>query len=148
VTSWFFRDEQAIAFRDPMDQWPARVRGLLRELRIDAIVLFGQSRRMHQEAIQEALALGIAAFVFEEGYVRPDYVTLEVGGVNAASPMPRQPDFYREPERRAAAGAAGHGAELPCRGLGRDDLFDRPAFGHARYPHYRHHRSIAPVRQG
>src|SRR5919206_4432162 len=56
---WFFRDEQAIAFREPMEQWPARVRGLLRELSIDAIVLFGQSRRMHQEAIHEAQALGI-----------------------------------------------------------------------------------------
>src|SRR6185295_11218174 len=52
---WFFRDdEHTIAFREPMEQWPARVRGLLQELRVDAIVLFGQSRRMHQEAIQEA----------------------------------------------------------------------------------------------
>lgn len=34
--------------------------------------------------------------MFEEGYFRPDYVTLEKQGVNAFSPLPRQADFYLE----------------------------------------------------
>jgi capsular polysaccharide export protein len=93
---WFHRGERVIQFREPMDQWPGRLRRLIAELRLDAIVLFGQSRHMHQAAIAEAQALGVTIFVFEEGYVRPDYVTLEVGGVNAASPLPRDPAFYRQ----------------------------------------------------
>jgi hypothetical protein len=92
----FFRGEQVIQFREPMDQWPACLRRLVAELRLDAVVLFGQSRRMHQVAIAEAEALGVTVFVLEEGYVRPDYVTLEIGGVNAASSLPRDPAFYRD----------------------------------------------------
>lgn len=145
---WFFSGEQVIRYRDPLDQWPARLRRLIAELRLDAIVLFGQSRSMHQAAIEEARALGVTIFVFEEGYVRPDYVTLEVGGVNAASPIPRDPAFYRElnaeplptPQPTGQSFSAVAGAAITY-SLAR-------SIGHPRYPHYRHHRSIAPVRQG
>ena len=94
---WFFGGDRVFQFRDPLDQWPACLRRLIAELRLDAIVLFGQSRRMHQMAIAEAQALGVTVFVFEEGYVRPDYVTLEVGGVNAASSLPRTASCTRPP---------------------------------------------------
>ncbi len=33
--------------------------------------------------------------MFEEGYLRPHYVTLEEGGVNKRSPLSQDPDFYR-----------------------------------------------------
>ena len=145
---WFFRDEQAIAFREPMDQWTTRLGGLLRELRIDAIVLFGQSRRMHQEAIQVAQALGITAFVFEEGYVRPDYVTLEIGGVNAASPIPRKPEFYRELNAEPLPAPQPTGQSFSAVASAAIVYSIARAIGHARFPHYRHHRSIAPIRQG
>ena len=45
-------------------------------------------------AIAVARRLRVAVYVFEEGYLRPDYVTLEPGGVNAASALPREPGFY------------------------------------------------------
>ena len=40
---WFFRGDKVFQFRDPLDQWPACLRKLMSELRLDAIVLFGQS---------------------------------------------------------------------------------------------------------
>jgi capsular polysaccharide export protein len=145
---FFFRGEQVIRFHDPLDQWPAQLRRLVAELRPDAIVLFGQSRRMHQAAIAEAQALGVQVFVFEEGYVRPDYVTLELGGVNAESPLPRDPAFYRAlnveplPAPRPTGQSFGKvAAAAIAYSIAR-------AIGHPRYPHYRHHRSIAPIRQG
>lgn len=143
----YFRGDCVVRFRDPLDRWPARLRDLLGLLRIDAIVLFGQSRSMHEIAIEEAKRLGISVYVFEEGYVRPDYVTLEVGGVNAASPLPRDPAFYRmlsvstppapRPTGQKFAGVAMVAAlyAIAC------------AVGSSDYPHYRHHRSIAPIRQ-
>lgn len=145
---WYFRGDQVIRFRDSLDQWPARLRELVDELHLDAIVLFGQSRRMHQAAIAEAQALGISVFVFEEGYVRPDFVTLELGGVNAASSLPRDPEFYRglncgplpTPQPTGQSFAAVAGAAITY-SLAR-------SLWHSRYPHYRHHRSIAPIRQG
>src|SRR5262249_6015119 len=33
--------------------------------------------------------------VFEEGYLRPSWITHELGGVNANSSLPRDPDWYR-----------------------------------------------------
>ncbi|WP_458339226.1 capsular polysaccharide export protein, LipB/KpsS family, partial [Bordetella pertussis] len=38
---------------------------------------------------------GAAQACFEEGYFRPHWVTLERGGVNAHSSLPRDPAWYR-----------------------------------------------------
>lgn len=145
---WFFSGEQVVQYRDPLDQWPARLRRLIAELRIDAIVLFGQSRSMHRAAIEEARALGVTVFVFEEGYVRPDYVTLEVGGVNAASPIPRDPAFYRELNAEPLPTPQPTGQSFSLVASAAIAYSVARSLGHPRYPHYRHHRSIAPIRQG
>jgi capsular polysaccharide export protein len=47
-------------------------------------------------AIRICRERGVPVHVFEEGYVRPDWVTLELGGVNGHSSLPRDPDWYRE----------------------------------------------------
>jgi capsular polysaccharide export protein len=145
---FFFRGEHVIQYRDPMDHWPAHLRRLVSELRLDAIVLFGQSRRMHQQAIAEAESLGVSVFVFEEGYVRPDYVTLELGGVNAESPLPRDPAFYRDLNVEPLSTPAPTGQSFRAVAAAAITYSVARSLGHRRYPHYRHHRSIAPVRQG
>lgn len=61
---------------------------------ITDLVLFGSQRPLHQRAIRLAESLGIRVHVFEEGYVRPNWLTLERGGVNADSPLPRDPAWY------------------------------------------------------
>ncbi|WP_338073070.1 hypothetical protein [Halochromatium salexigens] len=33
--------------------------------------------------------------MFEEGYLRPDYITVEEGGANRFSSLPRDPAYYR-----------------------------------------------------
>ncbi len=145
---WFFRGDKVFQFRDPLDQWPACLRKLIADLRLDAIVLFGQSRRMHQMAIAEAQALGITVFVFEEGYVRPDYVTLEVGGVNAASSLPREPAFYRDLNAEPLPAPVPTGQSFSAVAAAAIVYSVARSVGHPHYPHYRHHRSIAPIRQG
>lgn len=59
------------------------------------IVLFGDQRPVHRPAIALAETLGIRTHVFEEGYFRPYWVTLERGGVNAHSRLPKDPLWYR-----------------------------------------------------
>lgn len=59
------------------------------------VVLFGDCRPVHRPAIAYARSLGIAVHVFEEGYFRPDWVTLEVGGVNGYSSLPKSASWYR-----------------------------------------------------
>jgi capsular polysaccharide export protein len=65
--------------------WRERFEQLLRELRIDAVVLFGQSRPHHQAARAVCALRGIPAVVMEEGYIRPGFATMELDGVNAES---------------------------------------------------------------
>lgn len=60
------------------------------------LVLFGDRRPVHQPAVKLAKHLGIRIHVFEEGYFRPYWVTLERNGVNDHSLLPRDPDWYRE----------------------------------------------------
>ena len=58
------------------------------------VVLFGDRRPIHIAAIECAKRLGATVHVFEEGYFRPNWITLERGGVNRYSALPRDPDWY------------------------------------------------------
>ena len=51
------------------------------------VVLFGDMRPLHMVATKVAKELNIRTYVFEEGYLRPDWVTLEISGVNANSKL-------------------------------------------------------------
>ena len=58
---------------------------------ITDVVLFGDCRPVHQPAVELAKSLGIRVHVFEEGYFRPYWITLERNGVNNHSLLPRDP---------------------------------------------------------
>ena len=58
-------------------------------------ILFGDCRPVHKSAINRAEIFGIRTHVFEEGYFRPFWVTLEREGVNSHSLLPRDPDWFR-----------------------------------------------------
>lgn len=88
---WFYRQPGAVAFRESPDHWPHFIDALLKQHAIDAIVLFGDCRPYHRSAILRARLRGVGVFVFEEGYIRPNYVTFEFSGVNAYSMLPRFP---------------------------------------------------------
>jgi len=60
------------------------------------IVLFGDHRPVHKPAVELARKRNIRTHVFEEGYFRPYWVTLERGGVNAHSQLPKDPTWYKQ----------------------------------------------------
>ena len=74
-----------IAFRDSTDAWPDAFRGMVDEHDITDIVLYGDTRPIHAQAVAAARALGLGIHVFEEGYMRPYWVTYERGGTNGHS---------------------------------------------------------------
>jgi capsular polysaccharide export protein len=59
-------------------------------------ILFGDRRPVHRSAVAHGDACGVRTHVFEEGYFRPHWVTLEREGVNGHSLLPRDPDWFRE----------------------------------------------------
>ncbi len=74
-----------IPFKAVPDDWAATFRALVAEKSITDIVLYGDTRPIHAQAVAEARALGLTVHVFEEGYLRPHWITYERGGANGHS---------------------------------------------------------------
>ncbi|MCK0197002.1 capsular biosynthesis protein [Ancylobacter sp. 6x-1] len=83
-------------YRQRFEDWPAYVTALLTAGEITDLVLFGDCRPYHAPAVAAAHEQGIRVHLFEEGYVRPGYVTCENHGVNAHSDLPRTPQAVLE----------------------------------------------------
>jgi len=91
---WLFYSGRAFNYRGKMEEWPAYFENLLAQLHVDVVMLFGDCRPIHRVAHEISQRHGLEIGVFEEGYIRPDYITLEQFGVNGNSPLPRSPIFY------------------------------------------------------
>jgi capsular polysaccharide export protein len=139
----FYRRHDAIRYTERPVAWESWLRELVARARIDAIVLFGQARPLHRVAIAVARELGLGVFVFEEGYFRPHYVTLEIGGVNGHTSLPRDPSYYWETpyprltRSRDTAQRFGRMAWYAVR------YAVATAAGRPRYPHNVHHRDLS-----
>lgn len=85
---WFFwRDWKAVDFKGALDEYGAFVRSYVETNAITDLVMFNDCRPHHRHAIEEVRDLDCRIWVFEEGYMRPHWVTLEEGGVNGHSPL-------------------------------------------------------------
>lgn len=83
--AFWFHKSSYIAYRGRPEDWPETVSDLLTEKGVTDIVLYGDTRPVHAEAVRIAKARGICVHVFEEGYLRPYWVTYERGGSNGHS---------------------------------------------------------------
>lgn len=89
----------ALDYRGGRAGWPRFLDTVLDERGVTDLVLFGDCRPLHGAAIEVAERRGVQVHVFEEGYIRPDFVTLEIGGVNGHSALTRDPRDYLEAAR-------------------------------------------------
>ena len=135
----FYREGDIVRFTEPMMAWEAFLRELISARAIDAIVVFGTSRRHHRVAARAAESLGIAFWAFEEGYVRPDYITLERGGVNADSPLAPL-DIAEIPKLRGPKKTRRFSNSFRNMALYSFWYFAAGMAGSRRYPVYRHHK--------
>lgn len=67
------------------EDWPAGCADLMDRHGITDLVLYGDTRPIHAQAVELARTRGIMVHVFEEGYLRPYWVTYERGGSNGHS---------------------------------------------------------------
>lgn len=74
-----------IPFTGSHEDWPGVLAELLERRGITDIVLYGDTRPIHATAVEAAKNRGITVHVFEEGYLRPYWVTYERGGSNGHS---------------------------------------------------------------
>ena len=86
----------AADFRGVIGDWPDFFHDFVTSRGVTDIILFGDCRAAHKQAIHIANRLQIAVHVCEEGYIRPHWVTFERDGVNGHSNLSRNPDWYFE----------------------------------------------------
>jgi len=84
------------SYRGAMKDIPEFVRGFCNQHGIDTIMLFGDCRPVHEGIHALARERGMDLRVFEEGYLRPDYITCERYGVNGYSSIPQSSQFYMD----------------------------------------------------
>ncbi len=80
-----FRDSGFIPFTRSPDEWPDEFEAIVADKGITDIVLYGDTRPIHASAVEIARTKGLTVHVFEEGYMRPYWVTYERGGTNGHS---------------------------------------------------------------
>ena len=140
---WLFYPTGAIQFKGRMEDWPAFLAGLLAELKIDVILLFGDCRSIHRCVREQAERLGIRLGVFEEGYVRPDHITLEGGGINANSSLPRDKNFYLTYPVEQSSEPLKVGHVFWYAALWATLYYMASSIMESAFPHYRHHRRLS-----
>ncbi|WP_429152638.1 capsule biosynthesis protein [Aeromonas veronii] len=78
------------------ESWNAFLRRVLKHHAIDSVICYGDCRYYHLVAGRICKLKKLPFWAMEEGYLRPDYVTLEQGGVNAFSPWYERRDQLAE----------------------------------------------------
>lgn len=146
---FFWRREGATDYRGRYDEWPAFFREFVEVNIVTDLVLFGETRPLHRLAVSEAKRRQIRIHVFEEGYLRPYWLTVDEEGTNDNSGLPRNADWYLSAGNTATA--ALDDSPLPVSATKRAcwhilyetvNLF----FAWSR-PYYRTHRPYHPFRE-
>ena len=83
--AFWFHPASYIPYTDTLEDWPDHFSKLVEAKGITDVVLYGDTRPVHAEAVTRAKAAGLRIHVFEEGYMRPYWVTYERGGTNGHS---------------------------------------------------------------
>lgn len=83
--AFWFHPASYIPFRGTASEWSEAFVALITGKNVTDIVIYGDTRPIHASAVTEAKARGITVHVFEEGYMRPYWVTYERGGTNGNS---------------------------------------------------------------
>ena len=138
----------AVNYRGRFNDWRGYLGGFLHERGVTDVILFGDCRPYHRVAVDLARSRGIAVHVFEEGYFRPDWITMEHDGTNGHSRLPRERQAYIE--EAAAIGGGDIAALAVSGGISRRvrwEILNQIAamLLAPLYPHYRRHRSHHPL---
>jgi len=138
---WYYSKGDIVRFTAPFSEWAPFLRKLLAEGNYDAIFLFGDCRPIHRPVRPIAEEAGCELWVFEEGYFRPNFITLERGGVNAFSSLVKlQPEELLAEPALPVADTARFPNSFEQMAAQAFVYFWAMYYGAWRYPHYQHHK--------
>jgi len=142
----FWRLPGAVDYRSDLQHWPEFFEDKLDLWNVTDVILFGDCRPLHKVAIEIARRHCVSVHVFEEGYLRPYWITLERDGVNANSPMPRDPNWFFAAAQRLPPFRPGRPVHTSFRRRAWEDIAYNfsTVFMAWRYPGFRTHRPWHP----
>ena len=147
----FFADARHYTpFKGRIEEWESFITHFLKRHSIDKLFVFGDCRFYQSKAIEIAKSLKIEVFVFEEGYIRPDFITLERDGVNDNSSLPRERTFYdalnyhdkMECNSKNIHPVGNTYKEMALQAIAYYVVGNLFSY---KYPHYQHHRTFSAL---
>jgi len=133
-----------LSFREKAEFWPERLAVLATEF--TDIIVFGEGGPYNQGVLSQVSRLKARVWVFENGYFRPDWITLERNGVNGSSGLPRSAAGYPPPPPELPVSRP-VGKILPHHVINISLYHAVQLVGGLMYPQYRHHYSASPLSQ-
>ncbi|WBA85838.1 capsular biosynthesis protein [Endozoicomonas sp. GU-1] len=115
---------------------------------IESVFLLGDCRFYHRTAKPVCERLGVRFLVFEEGYLRPDTITLEEHGVNAFSQLALSLEDLAGVNTHACSSKAAMGGTMAARTRFAAAYYWAAWFARRRFARYCHHRAFQPVVEG
>ena len=143
----FAHSDNYTAFRNKPEEWGKFVKKFILEKKIDKIFLFGDCRYYQRIAREIAYKCNVDVYVFEEGYLRPDYITLEKFGVNGFSKISRKVDFYKKLPADEAEKAQKAMQSKVKMVLSSSLYYGVSNIFYVKYPYYIHHRDFSAIKE-
>lgn len=144
----FFGGDRVIDYNGRLEHWEQHLERLVVNREIGRIYLFGDCRAYHRIARDVARRHRVRLFVFEEGYIRPNFITLEEEGVNGLSTMMERPVRLDAPDGVPPAERQQPSHVFPITAMYSMAYYWASAFAARRFPHYRHHRPMGWFSEG
>jgi len=91
-----WRREGAFNYRGSYRHWKKYMADFLDRENVTDLILNGDKRLYHKTAIKLAKAKGIRVIATDFGYLRPDWITFESGGMSGSSLFPRAPECIKK----------------------------------------------------
>ena len=143
----FWRRKGAFNYRGTLADWPAWLRAFIREHGVTDILYYADQLPYHRKARELAEAANVRPWAMEFGYLRPDWLTLEAGGMGIESSWPRDPATLRELAKDAPSPdmTTQYPMGFAEEALGEVGFNLAMVFGRPFFPHYVHDKYQHPV---
>jgi len=132
-------------YTDTLENFENWLTHFIKEYNIDAIVCFGDCRFYHVIAKNVSKQCQIKFYAFEEGYIRPNYITFEQDGVNFYSNFNDAFTVgYLDQSKSVIQPAVEVNNRFSLMTLSAILYYWFWVMRSSKYPNYQHHRQIAP----
>lgn len=91
----YWRRRGAHHYRGRLANWPAYLEALIAREGVTDVMLYADQQPYHLAAGDVARARGIPVIAIENGYLRPDWITVERDGMGVRSHFPNDPAIIR-----------------------------------------------------